>query len=153
MSESQFGVAPSSLAETLDELVALARGLRESPSTIPSRLTRLEGLAQMLAKFTVTAPSGPPDTWPIALNTHCAHVGCGRTWRDYDACLLNFARRDESPIWLCRDHHPPMNDGGIRPAGYQTDTATRESVESARKSALAKLSRDELRVVNTRAGG
>lgn len=111
----------------------------------------------MLAYFSI--PQAPHnnkeahDTWPIGLTTHCAHSGCSRTWRDYDACLLNFAPRDELPIWLCRDHHPPLSDGGIRPAGYQIDGATRESIEESRRVALAKLSREELRIVNTRIGG
>lgn len=130
MFDSQFGITPGSLAATLDELVALARGMRETPAIIPSRLTRLEGLAQMLAYFVaphVPALIDPSDAWPIALTTHCAHASCSRTWRDHDACLLNFAPRDTPPIWLCRDHHPPLRDGGIRPPGWQPDTASRES--------------------------
>lgn len=158
MPESQFGTTPDSLVATLDELVALARHLRETPASIPDRLTRLEGLSQMLRYFTVdrliySLPSSTTESWPIALTTHCAHATCSRTWRDHDACLLNFAPRDTPPIWLCRDHHPPLSDGGIRAPGYQTDTATRESIESSRKAALAKLSRDELRTVNPRVGG
>lgn len=154
MPESQYGTTPGSLAATLDELVALARHLRETPASIPSRLTRLEGLSQMLSYF--VAPRMPAlidEQWPIAFTTHCAHSGCSHTWRDYDACLLNFAPRDTPPIWLCRDHHPPLSDGGIRSPGYQIDTTTRESIESSRKSALDKLNRDELRLVNTRIGG
>lgn len=156
MTESQFGTTPGSLVATLDELVALARHLRETPASIPSRLTRLEGLSQMLAYFVaprMLALIDSGEQWPIALTTHCAHSGCSRTWRDHDACLLNFAPRDTPPIWLCRDHHPPLSDGGVRPAGWQNDTTTRESIESSRKAALAKLSRDELRTVNARVGG
>lgn len=154
MPESQFGHAPTSLADTLNELVALARHLRSTPADVPKSLTRLEGLQQMLYYF--CAPSTSPDTaeqWPTALTTHCAHANCGKTWRDFDACLLNFARADEPPIWLCRDHHPPLNDGGIRPPGWKPDTATRDALETTRRDTLRKLTRDELRVVNPRAGG
>lgn len=155
MPESQFGQAPGSLAATLDELVALARHLRATPADIPGALTRLEGLQKMLDYFCAprSAAGDAPDQCPIALTTHCAHASCSRTWRDYDACLLNFAKRDEPPIWLCRDHHPPLSDGGIRPPGWQPDTDTRAALETSRKDALASLTRDQLRVVNTRIGG
>lgn len=155
MPESQFGQAPASLADTLDELVALARHLRATPADINRSLTRLEGLHSMLSYFTIPRePVGDTgEAWPIALTTHCAHVSCGKTWRDFDACLLNFARRDEPPIWLCRDHHPPLSDGSIRPPGWYADDATRTALDLKRREALAKLTRDELRVVNRNAGG
>ncbi len=153
MSESQFGHSPGTLSATLDELVALARGLRAHPDRVPASLTRLEGLCQMLGYFTAPANTDTDGQPSISALTHCAFHNCTRTWRDHDACLLNFAVRGEPPIWLCRDHHPPPGDGGIRPPGYVTDTATREAVESARRDALARLSRDELRAVNPRVGG
>ncbi len=153
MPDSQFGHSPGTLGATLDELVALARGLRAQPDRVPASLTRLEGLCKMLGYFTMQRFE-PQDGQPaISTLTHCSWHDCSRTWRDYDACLLNFAPRGEPPIWLCRDHYPPLSDGGIRPPGWQPDTATREAVESARRDALARLSRDELRAVNPRVGG
>jgi hypothetical protein len=155
MPDSQFGHSPGTLAATLDELVALARALRAQPDRVPASLTRLEGLCKMLDYF-VAPQIGLSDgdgQRPIYLDTHCSWHSCVRTWRDHDACLLNFAPRGEPPVWLCRDHHPPPGDGGIRPPGYVTDEATRESVESARRAALARLSRDELRAIIPRAGG
>lgn len=147
----------NTLATTLDDLVALARHLRATPDDVPSRLPRLEELHRMLTYFsTPTEVGGSVLTTsqpPIGSLTHCAFHSCAHTWRDYDACLLNFAPRDEPPLWLCRDHHPPLSDGGIRPPGWQPDTPTRSELESARKSALARLSRDELRTVNPRVGG
>lgn len=157
MSESQFGESPGTLTATLNELVALARHLRSVPADIPARLTRLEGLAKILAYFTT-----PPETGgttveasqpPIASETHCSFHDCSRTWRDADACLLNFARRGEPPLWLCRDHHPQLSDGGVRPPGWVADANTRDALEDARREALSRLSRDELRGVNPRAGG
>ncbi len=153
MSESQFGNSPGTLSATLDELVALARALRAHPDRVPASLTRLEGLCQMLGYFTAQAVPDIDGQSAISALTHCAFHDCTRTWRDYDACLLNFAARGEPPLWLCRDHHPPLSDGGVRPPGYVTDEAAREGVESARRDALARLSRDELRAVNPRVGG
>ena len=155
MPESQFGQTPGSLAATLDELVALARHLRATPADAPKRLTRLEGLAQMLRYFTVPSFDLEAEDagYPIGLNTRCSWHDCSRTWHDLDACLLNFAPRGEPPLWLCRDHHPPLSDGGIRPPGYQSDNASREEIELARREALAKLDREELRAVNPRVGG
>lgn len=93
----------------------------------------------------------PSDQWPIALTTHCSHISCGKTWRDYDACLLNFAPTDTPPIWLCRDHHPPTADGGIRPPGWQPDIATRTAVIDARDTALRKIDRaTDLPLLNSR---
>ncbi len=154
MPDSQFGQSPGTLAATLDELVALTRALRAQPDRVPSSLTRLEGLCKMLDYFCQPKiTEGRGDHYALANATHCSWHSCDRTWRDYDACLLNFAPRGEPPVWLCRDHHPPLSDGDVRPAGYQVDTATRESVESSRRDALARLSRDELRAVNPRVGG
>lgn len=150
MPESQFGSTPGSLEETLNELVALARHLRATPENIRARLARLEGLCQMLAYFSAPSDEVPPDTWPISLNTHCAHTSCSRTWRDHDACLLNFARTDEPPIWLCRDHHPPLSDGGIRPPGYQPNNDARASLDTLRRATLDKLTPAERSTINTR---
>ncbi len=154
MSESQFGHSPGTLSATLDELVALARALRAQPARVPASLTRLEGLTKMLCYFSQPQCDGMVSGQPVfSTLTHCSWHDCTRTWRDYDACLLNFAARGAPPIWLCRDHYPPLSDGGIRPPGWQPDTTTRESVEAARRDALARLSRDELRAVNPRVGG
>jgi len=152
MPESQFGQTPGSLAATLDELVALARHLRATPADAPKRLTRLEGLAQMLRYFTVPSFDLEAEDagCPIGLNTRCSWHDCSRTWHDVDACLLNFAQRDEPPIWLCRDHHPPLTDGGVRPPGYQPDAVARDALESSRREVLSTITRDQLRVVNTR---
>lgn len=155
MPESQFGPAQY-LAATLDELVALARHLRATPADIQSRLTRLEGLTKLLDYFSTPhyGITDPIDTWPIAVTTHCAHADCARTWRDADACLLNFAQRGEPPIWLCRDHHPPLSDGGVRPPGWSRDIAALAAEEAARAAVFAKIDRaTELQLINSRAGG
>lgn len=154
MPESQFGPAPDSLVATLDELVALARHLKTTPASVPGRLSRLEGLSQMLRYFSSPPMMQRDDSQPpVAVTTHCSFHNCSRTWRDADACLLNFARRGEPPIWLCRDHHPPLDKGTIRPPGWQPDTGTRDALEDARHEALSRLSRDDLKLVNPRAGG
>jgi hypothetical protein len=155
---SQFGQSTGTLAATLDELVTLARALRAQPDRVPASLTRLEGLAQMLGYFSqpkasarvVYSDDGQP---PVLVTTHCAWHDCARTWRDYDACLLNFARQGEPPLWLCRDHHPPLEDGGIQHPGYQPEEAARNALETARTAVRAKLSREEMRLINTRIGG
>lgn len=150
MPESQFGSSPGSLTATLDELVAFARHLRATPVDIPSRLTRLEGLTQLLSYFTSPPAVTRDNSQPSRLvTTHCAFDACTRTWRDYDACLLNFAKRDEPPLWLCRDHHPPSDNGGIRPPGYQTDMLARAALEEARKAVRDKLSPAELVIINS----
>lgn len=156
MPDSQFGPAPTSLDAALGELVALARHLRETPASIPSRLSRLEGLTQILHYFT-TPPivSIDYDTQPpAARNCGCAFEGCTKLWSTQDACLINFARRGEPALWLCRDHHPPLTtDGGIRPPGWRPSLTESEATEAARKAALAKLTRAELRLVNSRMQG
>ena len=151
MAESQFGSSAGSLEATLSELVALARHLRASPESIRANLKRLEGLCQMLNYFSAPPSSDtPPDSWPIALTTHCAHTACSHTWRDLDACFLNFARLGEPPIWLCRDHHPSLIEGGVRPPGYQPTAEWRAKQESLRRATLDKLTHAERSVINTR---
>lgn len=78
----------------------------------------------------------------------CQYEGCTKTWRDDDACLLFLDNQ-----WLCRDHHPLLKKGGVRPPGYQPPIAARQSLEAARQAAYVKLSREERRLLNTRIGG
>ena len=150
MPESQFGQSSGSLDATLAELVALARHLRTVPADVSSRLSRLEGLTQMLRYFSTPPMLVAEGQPPVATTTHCAFDGCTRTWRDEDACLLNFAPRDTPALWFCRDHHPPLAEGGIRPSGWTPPIAELERLEAARKAALAALNRDQLRLVNGR---
>jgi hypothetical protein len=154
MFDSQFGQSPGTLAATLDELVTLARALRAQPDRVPASLTRLEGLCKMLDYFVAPTSGYLAAGQPPVLNTtHCSWHDCSRTWRDHDACLLNFALRGEPPLWLCRDHHPPLEDGGIQHPGYQPEEAARNALETARTAVRAKLSREEMRLINTRIGG
>jgi hypothetical protein len=155
MFNSQFGQSPGTLAATLDELVTLARALRAQPDRVPSSLARLEGLCKMLDYFCIQHGIGVVDDGQPSISalTHCSWHDCARTWRDYDACLLNFARQGEPPLWLCRDHHPPLEDGGIQHPGYQPEEAARNALETARTAVRAKLSREEMRLINTRIGG
>lgn len=154
MPESQFGTAPDTLEAALGELVALARHLRATPADISRSLGRLEGLAQMLRYFTL--PTGSyvsPDQPMLGPATACAFDGCLRTAHDLDACLLNFAPRGEVALWLCRDHHPPPGEGGIRPPGWTPPLSERDRTDAARTAALALLDREQLRLVNPRMQG
>lgn len=89
---------------------------------------------------------GPPTTQFFGPQVKCEE--CEKTWATPDACLLHLNGR-----WLCRDHHPPLNDGGIRPPGYQPPAAERAALEENRRAVRAKLTREELRYINTRIGG
>jgi hypothetical protein len=155
MPESQFGQSPVSLEVALDELVALARHLRATPADVSSRLTRLEGLTQVLTYFStpIRAVEDRDGTLRVLPHITCSFADCTQSSHDLDACLLNFAQRDEPPIWLCRDHHPPLGDGDIRPPGWAPPRTETERVEAERKAALSRLSRDQLRLVNSRVGG
>lgn len=78
----------------------------------------------------------------------CEGADCTVDWSTPDGCLLNIGGR-----WLCRDHQPELEDGRIRPVGWTPPTKEREALEASRKAALAKIGREELRLVNTRIGG
>lgn len=78
----------------------------------------------------------------------CQEDGCMKSWRDHDACLLSF-----NGSWLCRDHHPPLKDGGIRPVGWIEPQDKRDETDMNRRAALATVSRAQLRLINSRVGG
>lgn len=131
----------------LDEIAfAIARVERYN---FPKYLPELRSIVALLEYYAQPKEGiGPPTTPFFGPQPSCQHDGCMITWKDHDACLLNFNGR-----WLCREHHPPLNDGGIRPPGYQPPSQEREDLEANRQAVRAKLSREELRYINTRIGG
>lgn len=56
---------------------------------------------------------------PVSKSTahvKCSIHDCAITSSQLDACILNFAPRDTSPLWFCRAHHPPVP--GLPPPGF-----------------------------------
>jgi len=146
MPQSQFGEATESLEQTIDQILKLVYGFREDHSKIRPGLTRLEGLAKMLDYFTLEKKGIELATETNKLEeVQCSFEGCKYSSRTHDACLLLIGGR-----WFCRDHQPKLKEGGVRPPGYQPPTAERDKLEVARKEALGKLSREELRHINSR---
>lgn len=90
----------------------------------------------------------PPITTFFGPQPSCQADGCMKSWKDYDACMLNLNGK-----WLCRDHHPALRDGAIRPPGYHEPATTTAERDKLRQDALVKLSREESRLINTRIGG
>lgn len=137
----------TSLEATLRRLDQIGSHLR-LPSTyksFPDYLPELRNIISILEYH--AQPKGGIELTETFFGpqAHCHHDGCMKSWRDIDACLLNFSGR-----WFCRDHHPPITDGGIHPPGYQPPVAAREHLQTARQAVLKKISRDELKLVNTR---
>lgn len=146
MMESQFGSATNSILETLNELQLITTEMQQNPACIPARLRRLEGLQQMLAYYIMPRNGVDPLESPLIEDVKCHK--CNKSWRAPDACILKI-----DGAWLCRDHHPSLKDGGIRPAGWQPPQAVRNKLDKDRRAALKALSRDQLKLVNSRTGG
>lgn len=109
--------------------------LRNIIALLTYHSTPKEGVEPLITPFFGPQPS-------------CQADGCMKSWKTPDACMLNFAGK-----WFCRDHHPPLEDGGIQPVGYYEPALKTTERDKLRKAALAKLSSEESHVINTRIGG
>jgi hypothetical protein len=115
----------------------------------PHFLQELRNLIQLLEYHAQPIEAGgAPTSAFFGPQVVCSHDGCMNKWSTPDACLL---LRDGK--WLCRDHHPPLKEGNIQPPGYHPPRSILEDLEIRRKQARDKLSRDEMRLINTRIGG
>lgn len=135
-----------SLGATLGRLMSLTQWL--TPFNYQNHIAEIRDIIQLL-EYHAASKEGhqyvEPFCGPLV---GCQAGNCARTWRDPDACLLFLNGK-----WLCRDHHPPLSDGGIHPPGYQPPAAELATLEEGRKAVRAKLTREEQRLINTRIGG
>lgn len=141
--ESQFGTALP-FEETLIALHNLIEQFCHDRSTItPENLRRLEGFAQMLAYHTRPREGVGPLEYPLIADIRCHQ--CNKHWSVQDACLLFINNK-----WLCRDHHPKRKDGDVAFPGFTPPQSDLDKLNVERKAALAKISRKELALINTR---
>jgi len=73
----------------------------------------------------------------------CSAPGCLVDWRIPDSSMLLI-----NGSWLCRQHHPTTEVS--QHIGWTPPQDKLTELEEKRKSALGKISRDELRLLNSR---
>lgn len=134
--------------EALDQLLGLAEVMVANQGDIfPEDLQELDHLLALLRYH-----AHPVKGWEVREQLYqdimCEAKDCSVDWAVEDGCLLNINGR-----WLCRDHQPELADGRVRPVGWQPPVSEREQLLASRRDALAKVSREELRLLNARIGG
>lgn len=131
------------MKKTLTRLAKLSLELCENPDFVPSRLKELQDILQLLQYHSMS--KSPGDIKPPARidNVKCSVEDCTCNSTQPDACILRFGNE-----WRCRDHHPPLKSGQIRPVGW-TDTETaRNEVEERRSKVLEKVAPNERYLIN-----
>lgn len=132
------------LKETIDHLVFLVKRMEWEPIYARESIPEIRKCMELLDYHT-TPKKGWQPTESSFLATGMSCNQCSKSWNTPDACLLNF-----NGVWLCREHHPPLSDGGVRPPGYSTPMADQEKLDAARKEVFLKLSVEERKLINSR---
>ena len=81
-----------------------------------------------------------------AANVVCSAPGCHIHAGVPDACLLNYARPGDPPLWFCRVHHPRVE--GLNPPGWTPPRSVAAERERITALAWSKLTPPERSAIN-----
>lgn len=100
------------LLEQISQKIELAKTDRSA--IVPSFCEAMRRQVTLLEYLCAANRDGVKvSTLPEILKPVCSEEGCNHDWRSPDACLLRIGQK-----WFCRDHHPRLKAGGVRPVGY-----------------------------------